>query len=225
MTSMAERIKLHPYTPHMKRIFEIADAVRQGSILLMPTDSQYALACDFTNKEGIERIRQIRHLDKDHHFSLLLDSLSGISKFAYLSDDNFKLIKRLIPGPFTFILPATKEVPKLLVHPKKKTIGIKVPDYEIPLKLIEEMKRPMLAVTAKKPEFEEGDLAEHHREELLQKFEKQVDIIIDDQQELDPEESTILDMTGDKPVVVREGLGMETLREAFAMEGVAMEVV
>jgi len=216
---MAERIKLHPYTPHMKRIFEIADMLKQGSVILFPTDSQYALGCEFSNKSGIRRIRQIRHLDKDHHFTLILDSLSGISRFAYLSDENFKLIKRLIPGPYTFILPATKEVPRLLVHPKKKTIGIRVPDYEICQKLIQEVKQPLLTVTAKKPEMEEGDLDKLEREELLSKFDKQVDVTIDDQQELLTDETTVVDLTNDQPEIIRKGLGYEAFKEALTLEG------
>jgi len=222
---MTERIKLHPITPHMKRIFEIADAIKQGSVILFPTDSQYALGCEFTNQKGIKRIRQIRHLEKKHHFTLILNSLSGISRFAYLNDENFKLIKRLIPGPFTFILPATKEVPKLLIHPSKKTIGIRVPDYEICQQLIKEVKKPLLAVTAKKPEMEEGALKKLEREELLQKFDKQVDVTIDDQQELTANETTILDLTNDQPEIVREGLGMERLQEALNLEGMKAKAV
>jgi tRNA threonylcarbamoyl adenosine modification protein (Sua5/YciO/YrdC/YwlC family) len=221
---MAERIKLHPETPHMKRIFEIADKVRQGDIMLFPTDSQYALGCAYDNKKGIERIRLIRHLDDDQHLTLILDSLSGISKFAYLSDDRFKIIKRLIPGPYTFILPATKEVPKLLVHPKKKTIGIRVPDYPINQRLIEELKAPLLAITAKKPEFNEDTLENLEREELLRKFEKQVDIIIDNQQDLPSHESTIINMTNDTNVMVRKGLGHEEAIETFAQQAIPLEI-
>jgi tRNA threonylcarbamoyl adenosine modification protein (Sua5/YciO/YrdC/YwlC family) len=221
---MAQRIKLHPETPHMKRIFEIADQVRQGDILLFPTDSQYALGCAYDNKKGIERIRLIKHMDDEQHLTLILDSLSGISKFAYLSDDRFKIIKRLIPGPYTFILPATKEVPKLLVHPKKKTIGIRVPDYPINQNLIEELRAPLLATTAKKPEFDEDTLDKLEREELLRQFEKQVDIIIDNQQELPSHESTIIDMTDDSNVLVRKGLGHEEAIEIFAQQGIPLEI-
>jgi len=153
---MAERIKLHPQTPHVKRIFEIADKVRDGALLLLPTDSQYALSCDYKNKKGIERIRTIRQLGKDDHLSLLCDSLSGIATFAHISDRNFKVIKRLIPGPYTLILPATKEVPKLLVHPKKKTVGIRVTDYSICEELIKEVGNPLLAITAKKPNMKKA---------------------------------------------------------------------
>lgn len=222
---MAERIKLHPETPHVKRIFEIADKIKQGDVILFPTDSQYAIGCDYKNKKGIERIREIRQLDKNDHLTILCDSLSGISKFAHISDHNFKLIKRLIPGPYTFILPATKEVPKLLVHPKKKTVGIRVPDYPIAQGLVREVGHPMLAITAKKPEMEEEALNAYEREPFLREFEKQVDIIIDNQQELPSRGTSILDMTDDNTKLLREGLGMEALEEVFRMQREPLEEV
>lgn len=216
---MAERFKLHPETPHVKRIFEITDKVRQGAVLLFPTDSQYALGCDYTNKAGIKRIRTIRDLEKNDHLTLLCDSLSGISKFAHLSDHNFKLIKRLIPGPFTFILPATKEVPKLLVHPKKKTVGIRVPDYPICGGLLKELGRPLLGITAKKPTIEGEDLEKFDREPFLREFDKLVDIIIDNQQELPARETTIIDMTDAEAKILRRGLEIEEVEEVFRMQG------
>lgn len=216
---MAERIKLHPETPHVKRMFEAADKIRQGAVVLFPTDSQYALGCDYQNKKGIDRIRQIRELGADDHLSLLCDSLSGTARFAHISDSNFKLMKRLIPGPFTFILPATKEVPKLLVHPKKKTIGIRVPDYPIAQGLIRETGRPMLAITAKKPQMDREDLKSFEREPFLREFDKLVDLTIDNQQDLPTRETTILDMTGEQAVIVRRGLGVEQAEEVFRMQG------
>lgn len=215
---MAERIKLHPETPHVKRLFEISDKIRNGAVVLFPTDSQYALGCDYKNKKGIERIREIRNLGKDDHLSILCDSLSGIAKFAHISDHNFKLIKRLIPGPYTFILPATKEVPKLLVHPKKKTVGFRVPDYPIAEGLVRELGNPMLAITAKKPEMNSDALEEFEREPFLREFEKLADVIIDNQQDLPSRETTILDMTDDNTKVLRRDLGIEELEEVFRMQ-------
>lgn len=220
---MAERIKLHPETPHVKRIFEIADMIADGAVLLFPTDSQYALGCAYTNKQGIERIRTIRNLGDDDHLSLLCDSLSGIAKFAHISDRNFKLIKRLIPGPYTFILPATKQVPKLLVHPKKKTVGIRVPDYPICQGLVEEVGNPLLAITAKKPKMNKGALQTFEREPFLREFEKLVDVIIDNQQELPSQETTIIDMTDEEAKIVRRGLGIEEAEEVFRMQGEMLE--
>lgn len=216
---MAERIKLHPETPHVKRIFEIADEIRQGAVILFPTDSQYALGCDYRNKKGMERIRKIRQMGSDDHLSILCDSMSGVATFAHVSDRNFKLIKRLIPGPYTFILPATKEVPKLLVHPKKKTVGVRVPDYPICRELVGETGRPMLAITAKKPNIDRDDLRELEREHFLREFDKLVDIIIDNQQELPALETTIVDLTGEAAVIVRRGLGAERAEEVFRKQG------
>lgn len=220
---MAERIKLHPENPHVKRLFEISDKVREGAVILFPTDSQYALGCDYRNKKGIERIREIRKLGKDDHLTLLCDSLSGIAKFAHISDHNFKLIKRLIPGPYTFILPATKEVPKLMIHPKKKTVGIRVPDYPIAEGLVRELGHPMLAITAKKPDLDSNALEEFDREPFLREFEKLVDLTIDNQQNLPARETTIVDMTDDNTAILRRGLGVEELEEIFEMQGELIE--
>ena len=222
---MAERIKLHPETPHVKRIFEIADMLKQGSIALFPTDSQYALGCEYTNKKGIKRIREIRNMNNDDHLTILCDSLSGIAKFAHISDHNFKLIKRLIPGPFTFILPATKEVPKLLVHPKKKTVGIHVPDYPICELLGREVGNPLVSITAKKPNLGDEELANYEREPFLREFEKLVDVIIDNQQELPSKETTIIDMTEERAKVLRRGLGAERVEEVFLSQGEPLEEV
>jgi tRNA threonylcarbamoyl adenosine modification protein (Sua5/YciO/YrdC/YwlC family) len=220
---MAERIKLHPETPHVKRLFEISDKIRDGAVVLFPTDSQYAIGCDYRNKKGIKRIRQIRELGKDDHLTILCDSLSGISKFAHISDYNFKLIKRLIPGPYTFILPATKEVPKLLVHPKKKTVGFRVPDYPICEGLVRELGNPMLGITAKKPEMDSNALEKFDREPFLRKFEKLVDVTIDNQQDLPSQETTILDMTDDNTKVLRRGLGIEEVEEVFRTQREPLE--
>lgn len=220
---MAEKYNLHSETPHVKRIYEIADKIKQGFVALFPTDSQYALGCDYNNKKGIERIRQIRQLGKNHHLTLMLDSLSHISKFAYLNDENFKIIKRLIPGPFTFILPATKEVPKLLVHPSKETIGIRVPDYPITETLIKEIGNPMLAITAKKKELSDDEIKNLDRDTLLRHFEKQVDLIIDDKREDNRFESTVIDMTNEQPVILRRGIRVEDAEEVFDLNGIAYE--
>lgn len=216
---MNYRIKLHPETPHRKKIFELADELIDGAVTLIPTDSQYALACDYKNKKGIDRIRQIRQLGKKDHLTVMCHSLEHTSTFAKLSDDNFKLIKRLIPGPYTFILPATREVPRLLTHPKKRTVGIRVPDYPICLEVIKELGHPLLAITAKLPDVEYGHPEDGDREMFLSRFDNIVDVVIDNQEPLPAEETTIINLTGDVPVLLREGLGMEKLRDALLLEG------
>jgi len=215
---MAEKIKLHPETPHQKRIFDITDRLHSDEIMLLPTDTQYALACSYSNKKGIERIRQIRRLKDDHLLTLLCDSLSGISKFAKLGDNQFKAIKRLIPGPYTFVLPATREVPKLLLNSRRQTIGFRVPEYPICEKLVEELGIPLIATTARHPDYDgiSGN-GTTDRLELFRRFEKQVDLIVDNEQNLAEEHSTIVDMSAEEPVVIRAGKGFDKFLEVCAI--------
>lgn len=215
---MAKRIKMHTETPHREKIFELTDDLRNEAVALLPTDSQYALVCDYQNKKGMDRIRKIRQMGKKDHLSVLCHSLEHVSTFAHLNDDNFKLIKRLIPGPYTFILPATREVPRLLTHPKKRTVGIRVPDYPICLELIKEMGRPLMAITAKLEGVEHGHPQHGDREMFLSRFDKIVDVIVDNQQPLISDETTIVDLTDQPSVVLRKGLGVERLKEALALE-------
>ncbi|MCH8557778.1 MAG: threonylcarbamoyl-AMP synthase [Balneolia bacterium] len=221
---MAEKIKLHPETPHIKRVFDIVDRLRSGEIMLFPSDTRFALGCDYVNKKGIDKIRSIRKLDDDHLFTLICDSLTGISKFANLSDDNFKIIKRLIPGPYTFVLPATKEVPKLLLHPKRKTVGFRVPAHPICETIIAELGRPLLATSAKVPEDLYSGPDPEFPDDLFQIFDRLVDIVVDDEQPLSTSESTIIDMTGDTPVILRRGEGFDKVEEVFRINNLATEV-
>ncbi len=220
---MSERIKIHPENPKRKQIFELVDELLDEGVIMVPTDSQYALVCDYQNKRGMDRIRQIRQMGKKDHLSVMCYSLEHASTFANLSDDNFKLIKRLIPGPYTFVLPATREVPRLLTHPKKRTVGIRVPEYPICLQMIEELGRPVMAITAKLPGVEHGNPDTDHREMYLSRFDNLVDLVVDNQQPLSSEQTTILDLTGENPGLLREGLGMERLREALKLQNMILE--
>lgn len=220
---MPHRIKIHPGSPHKKKIFELTDVLLNKGVAVIPTDSQYALICDYQNKKGIERIRQIRRMDKKNHFTVMCHSMQHVSTFANLSDENFKLIKRLIPGPYTFILPATREVPRLLTHPKKRTVGIRVPDHPVCLELIEDLGRPVLAKTAKIPDVEHAHPDDGDRELFLSRFDKLVDVVVDDQEPLPSDETTILDLTGESPELVRRGLGLDQLYEALALEDMSMK--
>ncbi|CAN5418454.1 L-threonylcarbamoyladenylate synthase [soil metagenome] len=216
---MSERIKINPESPKRKQIFDLVDILLDEGVVLIPTDSQYALICDYKNKSGMDRIRQIRQMGKKDHLSVMCHSLEHVSTFANLSDDNFKLIKRLIPGSYTFILPATREVPRLLTHPKKRTVGIRVPNYPICLETIRELGRPVMAITAKLPNVEDGQPDSGDRELYLSRFDKLVDVVVDHQQELSGQETTIIDLTNQEPEIIREGLGMKLLREAVALQG------
>lgn len=218
---MSERIKINPESPKRKQIFDLVDILLDEGVILIPTDSQYALVCDYQNKSGMDRIRKIRQMGKKDHLSVMCHSLEHVSTFANLSDDNFKLIKRLIPGPYTFILPATREVPRLLTHPKKRTVGIRVPNHPICLETIQELGRPIMAITAKLPNVENGQPDSGDRELYLSRFDKIVDMVVDHQQELSGNETTIVDLTGPLPQLIREGLGMEALEEAVALQGLS----
>lgn len=219
---MADKIKLHPETPHRKRIFEAVDRIRNGSVILFPTDSQYALGCDLNNKKGIERIQQIRQTGKDHLFTLICDSLSGISQMAHLSDNHFKLINRLIPGPYTFVLPATKQVPKLLLNRRRDTVGFRVPDDPICNELVGELGNPLIATTAKPANHESDGIELKTRQDLFRHFEKQVDLVIDNEQEMVHNQSTIIDMSDEEPVLRRRGLGLERLEEVFLQNDISL---
>lgn len=181
--------------------------------MLFPTDTRYALGCDYSNKKGIDRIRAIRRVDKDHLFTLICDSLNGISRFANLSDANFKIIKRLIPGPYTFVLPGTKDIPRLLLHPRRKTIGFRVPDYPICQSIIEVLGNPLIATTAKLPDedTQEADFPD----DLFHLFDRLVDLVIDNEQPLEDINSTIVDLTGNVPVILRSGEGITELENVL----------
>lgn len=217
---MAKRIFLHPVSPQPKRVFEAVDSLRDDHILLLPTDTQYAIGCVYTNKRGLDRIRSIRRLDANHTFTLLIDSMTGLSKFAHISDAHYKLIKRLIPGPYTFILPATKDVPSLLVHPKRKTIGFRVPDTEICAQLLAKLGAPILAVTAQEMA---GDGPLLSRELLIDQLNPLLDLIVDD--EVDPSnvQSTVLNLTGPIPVVQRRGAGIELVEDVFSLMNIPLD--
>lgn len=211
---MADRVKLHPVTPHQQRVFDIVDRLRAGAVILIPTDSQYALACMFSNKRGVDRIRAIRNLKKDHLFTLIIDGLNGVSKFGKLSDSNFKIIRRLIPGPFTFILPGTKEVPRLLMHERRKTIGIKVPDHPICQMIVQELGEPLMATTAKLPDNPNAVYLD--TSDLYDAFSPHIDLFIDDELPLESDATTVVDLTEDEAKIIRKGMGMENLEFAFA---------
>lgn len=221
-------MNIHPVSPPRKRIFEVADALKDGAVILLPTESQFALACLYSNKKGIERIRQFRDLDKDHTFTLLIESMNGISNFAQVSDTNFKLIKRLIPGPFTFIMPATKMVPKLLLHPRRKTIGFRVSAHTIVEQIIKEIGEPLLAVSA---------AADDHpilksisfRDELFAFYTGKVDFIIDDaisggSEELLNGQTSVINLTQEPARVHRQGLNFEKVVEVFSVMNYDLEV-
>ena len=210
---MSQLVKMHPVSPQQSKVFAVVDALRSGSVAFIPTDTSFALACEYSNKKGIDQIRKIKNLEKDHHFTLICDSLSGISRFGQMTDANFRLIKRLIPGPVTFILPASREVPKLLTHTKRNTIGFRVPENTLINAILSELGVPLLATTATLPE--EAGIEFPLKHEIVEWYERQVDLVIDDDMDYTPLQSTVIDLTGDEPEIIREGENLDLVRQVI----------
>ena len=209
---MATLYALHPQTPQQRSIEQICAALRQGAVMLYPTDTVYAIGCDLNAKSAVQRVRQLKQLANDKPLTFLCSSLSNISEYAWVTDANYRFMKRLIPGPYTFLLPATKLVPKLVMNPKRKTTGIRVPNHAICQVLLENLGNPIVSTSAHLPPEQSEDL---HQEkvELFDALNKQIDLIIDDG--LDPgfAVSTIIDLTADEPAIARKGLGWDVLED------------
>ena len=204
---MATLYEIHPQTPQIRRIDEIVAALRNGAVAIYPTDTVYAIGCDLKSKTAVDRVRQIKRMSNDKPLTFLCQSLSNISEYALVSDPAYRLMKHLIPGPYTFILPATKLVPKLVQDPKRKTTGIRVPKHPLCQILLENLGNPIISASAHTQDEDGQELIEVEKAVLFDRLEKLVDIIIDDGSESGLQGSTILDMTIDPPEVIREGLG------------------
>ncbi len=210
---MAILYDLHPKNPQTRSIDEICDSLRQGAIMLYPTDTVYAIGCDLNSKSAVQRVRQLKQLSNDKPLTFLCSSLSNISHYAGVTDEAYRIMKRLIPGPYTFLLPASKAVPKLVMSPKRKSTGIRVPDHPICQAILTELNNPIISTSAHLPD-EEGEFPTIGLEKarLFDILENQVDMIIDDSLEPGFDVSTILDMTSDPPSIIRQGLGWEELQ-------------
>jgi len=215
---MAKIISVHPDNPQSRRIEEIKSALSSGAVMLYPTDTVYAIGCDLNVKSAVERVRQIKQLANDKPLTFLCPSLSNVATYAFVSDTAYRIMKRLIPGTYTFLLPATKLVPKLVQNPKRKTTGIRVPDHTVCLALLEALGNPIISTSAHLPPDEAtngkvGIVSESitSRAELFDRVDKLVDVIVDTEQEPTYEVSTIVDLTGDEPMITRRGLGWEAV--------------
>jgi len=210
---MADIYNLHSENPQEREIDKIVKALKRGAVMLYPTDTVYAIGCDFNVKSALQRVRQIKQLSNDKPLTFLCSSLANISQYATVTDPAYKVMKRLIPGPYTFLLPATKLVPKLVMSPKRKTTGIRVPDRPLCRTLIDTLGNPIISTSAHLPD-EDGDFPTFDLEKfkLFDTLDGLVDIIIDDGSEPGFEVSTILDFTNREPALVRKGLGWEELQ-------------
>lgn len=213
---MAKIFPVHPDNPQIRRIEEIKSALFSGAVMLYPTDTVYAIGCDLNAKSAVERVRQIKQLANDKPLTFLCPSLSNVATYAFVSNTGYRIMKRLIPGPYTFLLPATKLVPRLVQSPKRKTTGIRVPNHTVCLELLAALGNPIISTSAHLPpdEADNGMIQIDpetilSRVELFDRLDKLVDIIVDTGEEPTYQVSTILDMTEDKPVIIRRGLGWE----------------
>lgn len=207
---MAILYELHPNNPQQRSIEQIVTALKKGAVMLYPTDTVYAIGCDLSVKSAIEKVRRIKQLSNDKPLTFLCSSLSNIAQYATVSDRAYRIMKHLIPGPYTFLLPATKQVPKLVMNPKRKTSGIRVPDNVLCQELLKSLGNPLVSTSAHLPD-EDGEYPTRNVEKalLFDALENQVDIIIDNTVDPGFQVSTILDFTTDKPEVVRQGLGWQ----------------
>lgn len=200
---MSQYLYIHPENPQQRLIHQAGDIIRAGGVAVYPTDSAYALGCHLEDKSAMERIRQLRQLDKNHNFTLMCRDLSELATYAKVNNQVFRMLKANTPGPYTFILEATSEVPRRLMHPKRKTIGLRVPANPIALALLEDINEPMMSVTLIMP-GDEFPLTDPY--DIRSVLERRVDVIVDGGYcGLEP--TTIIDLTGEYPELVRQGMG------------------
>jgi tRNA threonylcarbamoyl adenosine modification protein (Sua5/YciO/YrdC/YwlC family) len=200
---MSQFFSIHPLNPQPRLIKQAAEIVRAGGVIVYPTDSCYALGCHIGDKAAAERLRRIRQVDDNHHFTLVCRDLSEIANFAKVDNTQYRLLKSATPGPYTFLLEASREVPRRLAHPRRRTIGLRVPEHVVAQCLLEELGEPMLSTTLLLPDLDDPL---NDAEEIRARLEKQVDLIIDGGAcGLTP--TTVVDLTGPAPLLIRAGAG------------------
>lgn len=200
---MSQFFHIHPDNPQGRLIRQAAEIVHGGGIVALPTDSSYALVCHLDDKAAVERLRRLRGVDDKHHLTLLCRDLSEIAQYAKVDNRQYRMLKAATPGPYTFILEATKEVPRRLSHPSRKTIGLRVPENRIAHALLEELRQPLLGTTLILP-GEDDPL--NDPEQVRERLERQIELVIDGGAcHLEP--TTVIDLTGAEPVLLRAGRG------------------
>jgi len=200
---MSQYFEIHPDNPQARLIKQAAQIVRQGGLIALPTDSSYALACQLDDKSAVEQLRRLRDIDEKHHLTLMCSDLSELGNFARVDNRQYRWIKGATPGPYVFILEATKEVPRRLSHPARKTIGVRVPDHAIPLALVAELGQPLISATLQMP----GDEAPmNDPAEIRVRLEKRLDLVICGGP-APAQPTTVIDLTSGEPVLVRVGRG------------------
>ncbi|MFC7894445.1 L-threonylcarbamoyladenylate synthase [Streptomyces sp. NPDC057381] len=200
---MAKYFDVHPDNPQPRSIAQVADSVRSGALIAYPTDSCYALGCRLGTRDGTERIRSIRQLDNRHHFTLVCQDFAQLGQFVQIDNDVFRAIKASTPGSYTFILPATREVPRMLQHPKKKTVGVRIPDHVVTQSLLAELGEPLLSSTLLLP-GEDEPMTQGW--EIKDRLDHVLDAVIDSG-DCGTEPTTVVDFSGGEAEIVRRGAG------------------
>jgi tRNA threonylcarbamoyl adenosine modification protein (Sua5/YciO/YrdC/YwlC family) len=200
---VAKYFDVHPENPQRRAIGQVVALLREGGLVAYPTDSCFALGCLAGNKDGMERIRQIRQLDDRHHFTLVCHDFAQLGQLVYLSNTVFRAIKAATPGSYTFILPATKEVPRRLLNTRKKTVGVRIPDHLVTQAILTELGEPLLSSTLLLP-GEEDPLTQGW--EIKESLDHAVDAVIDSG-DCGTEPTTVIDYSTDEPVIIRKGAG------------------
>jgi tRNA threonylcarbamoyl adenosine modification protein (Sua5/YciO/YrdC/YwlC family) len=202
---MAKLLEIHPQNPHSRSIKQVVDALNSDAVIAYPTDSGYALGTALGNKSGLERIRRIRSLDKHHHFTLMMKDLSHIGEYAKLDNTAFRLLKKILPGAYTFILEAARNVPNRLLHPKKKTVGLRVSNHGVVQAILNGLGEPLMSVSLiiENQQFVDID-------DVCRVLDKKVDIIIDDGY-CSPEPTSVIDFSSGTVEVTRFGAGDTSL--------------
>jgi tRNA threonylcarbamoyl adenosine modification protein (Sua5/YciO/YrdC/YwlC family) len=200
---MARYFDVHPQNPQPRIIGGVVDSVREGALIAYPTDSCYALGCRLGNREGVDRIRAIRRLDDRHHFTLVCRDFAQLGQFVQIDNDVFRAVKAATPGSYTFILPATKEVPKQLQHPKKRTVGVRIPDHVVAQALLAELDTPLVSSTLLLPD-EAEPLTQGW--EIKERLDHVVDAVVDSG-DCGTEPTTVVDFSGGGAEILRRGAG------------------
>lgn len=200
---MAKYFDIHPQNPQQRAIGQVVDLLRAGGLIAYPTDSSYALGCQLGNAEGLARIKELRNLDDKHDFTLVCHDFAQLSQFVRVSNTAFRLMKASTPGGYTFILPATKDVPRRLLHPKKKTVGVRIPDNAVVQALVGELGEPLMSTTLLLPG---DDLPISAGWEVRERLDSQVDGVVD-AGDCGAEPTTVIDLSGSVPVILRDGVG------------------
>jgi tRNA threonylcarbamoyl adenosine modification protein (Sua5/YciO/YrdC/YwlC family) len=206
---MAQFFEIHPENPQLRLIHRAVDIIRKGGVIVYPTDSSYAIACQIGDKQALDKIRRIRQLDDKHDFTLVCKDLTQVSMFTKIGNDAYRLIKALTPGPFTFILDATREVPRRLQHPNKKTIGIRVPDHPVAQLLVQELGEPLFSSTLMLPG--DGDaLTDPY--DIRDKLEHELELVID-AGIIESEQTTMIEFSKNGTEIIRQGKGIAPMLE------------